>query len=595
MTNGRTFTHRQKACLSVVQDVGIEGMEADHVVPYSAGGPTDVANGQLILTETNRMKSDFVFTPRKWQRLFLAQWGGRKSNAPFLLVAVPGGGKTFAALEAARTWLSVSPDRRLMIVVPTDGLRTQWQDDAALFGISLQSKEFAGRFKQDFHGGVTTYQSVGSNSGIFRALSSRSETMVIFDEIHHCGEDATFGNSITYAFENAKEVLALSGTPWRSEGNKIPFVKYKNGFADADFAYDYESALSDGVVRYLTFAHADGAIKYDADGRIEPVNAGITEKEAQDRLRKLLDPSGEFIERQIIDAHKKLMQIRSEVRDAAGLAACIDQDHAEKVAKKIKQLTGCDPSVIVSDESRTNDEIRRFRTCSKEWLVTVRKVSEGTDIKRLQVLCYFTNITSDLFFRQLVGRVSRVRESEDFEAYVYLPADPRLIACAQNINDAQIKALANPIEESQSKDKEATQFELPAFDSYTTFHEGVGLVLIAGEKVSPDEAAIIEAQANAVGISMEKVLKLRRMMQQEGVMPARQQSHRQQIGLEQQITELRRKCNTLIVRYCRTIGQANSEGYKNAHKLFPPQGAMSKTELEKKAIELQKMIARAGR
>lgn len=595
MTERRAFTHAEKAYLSVVQDVDIDGMEADHIVPYSAGGQTDVANGQLISRKTNRAKSDFVFTPRDWQERFFRRWDRRTFGQPFLLVAVPGGGKTFAALEVARQWLAVSPDRRLMIVVPTDGLRTQWQDDAALFGISLQSREFAGRFKADFHGGVTTYQSVCSSAGIFRALSSRAETMVIFDEIHHCGDEATFGNAVTHAFENAKEVLSLSGTPWRSEGNKIPFVRYKDGFADADFSYDYESALSDGVVRYLTFAHADGAITYDADGRIEPLNAGISEKEAQDRLKKLLDPSGEFIERQIVDAHRKLMQIRTEVRDAAGLAACIDQDHAERVAKKIKQLTGCDPSVIVSDESRSNDEIKRFRNCSKEWLVTVRKVSEGTDIKRLQVLCYFTNVTSDLFFRQLVGRVSRVRGSEDFEAYAYLPADPRLIACAQNINDAQIKALAKPIEETQAKDRDGTQGELPAFDTYTTSHEGLGLVLIAGERVSPEEAAIIESQANAVGISMEKVLKLRRLMQQEGISPTKQQSSRQEVGLEEQITQLRRKCNTLVVAYCKAIGESGPNGYKKTHSLFPPQGGMSKKELEEKASRLQKMITEARR
>lgn len=595
MTNGRAFTHRQKACLSVVQDVGIEGMQADHVVPYSAGGATDVANGQLILAETNRMKSDFVFTPRDWQEKFLSQWEAREQGVPFLLVAVPGGGKTFAALEAARTWLAVSPDRRLIIIVPTDGLRTQWQDDAALFGISLQSKEFAGRFKDGFHGGVTTYQSVASNSGIFRALSSRCETMVIFDEIHHCGELATFGNSISYAFENAREILALSGTPWRSEGNKIPFVRYKDGFADADFAYDYENALSDGVVRYLTFAHADGAIKYDSDGRIEEVNAEISEKEAEGRLKKLLDWGGDFIERQIVDAHKKLMQIRTEVKDAAALAACIDQDHAEKIAKKIKQLTGCEPSVIVSDESLSNDEIKRFRNCSKEWLVTVRKVSEGTDIKRLQVLCYFTNVTSDLFFRQLVGRVSRVRGAEDFEAYVYLPADPRLIACAQNINDAQIKALANPTDESKAKEKTQTQDDLPFFDSYTTSHEGLGLVLIAGERVSPQEAAIIEAQAAAVGISMEKVLKLRRMIQQEPGAAVVTIRKTEPVGLEQQMNAIRRKCAKLVTDYCRITRQTAKSDYKRIHSQFPAASTSSLEQLQYKERALQQMIKEARR
>ena len=37
--------------------------EADHVVPYSKGGKTDVENLQLISGRTNRMKGAFKFEP----------------------------------------------------------------------------------------------------------------------------------------------------------------------------------------------------------------------------------------------------------------------------------------------------------------------------------------------------------------------------------------------------------------------------------------------------------------------------------------------------------------------------------------------------
>jgi superfamily II DNA or RNA helicase len=52
----------------------------------------------------NKMKSAFEFKPRKWQESFFEDYiKSQKEN--FLLIAIPGSGKTFASLEAARIWL----------------------------------------------------------------------------------------------------------------------------------------------------------------------------------------------------------------------------------------------------------------------------------------------------------------------------------------------------------------------------------------------------------------------------------------------------------------------------------------------------------
>ena len=52
-------------------------------------------------------------------------------------------------------------------------------------------------------------------------------TLVILDEIHHGGDARSWGDGIREAFEPAKRRLSLTGTPFRSDTNPIPFVTYE--------------------------------------------------------------------------------------------------------------------------------------------------------------------------------------------------------------------------------------------------------------------------------------------------------------------------------------------------------------------------------
>jgi hypothetical protein len=76
------------------------------------------------------------------------------------------------------------------------------------------------------------------------------------------------------------------------------------------------------------------------------------------------------------------------------------------------------------------------------WLVAVRMVSEGVDIPRLRVGVYATVTTTDLFFRQAVGRFVRwVPGIRDQRAWLYIPDDPRLRLRASTIAEARRHSL----------------------------------------------------------------------------------------------------------------------------------------------------------
>lgn len=581
----RLFTQAQKIAVELV--TGRSG-EADHVIPWSKGGKTTVENCQLINKETNQKKAAFMFEPREWQLMFLQQWFDRKDGNPFMLMAVPGSGKTMAAIDAARRWMDQGADRRLIVVVPTDNLRSQWQAEARKFGIELQTKEFGTRFKDGFQGGVTSYHLVGNQPMVFRKLCSVAPTMVIFDEIHHCGEDSHFGIGIKEAFELSREKLLMSGTPWKSDGSAIPFVKYdEHGFAVADYSYGYIDALKDEVIRWLVFDHSKGAITNDFTGQRLEIDSTISENQASDRLSALLDPVGAYVSKQIEDSHRKLMECRKTVPDAAAMAICIDQFHATKIAGAIKRITGCTPSVIVSDEHIGNDTVDAFRKSSKEWLVSVRKVSEGTDIKRLQVLCYLTNVTAELFFRQVIGRVSRFRDMDDNEGYVFLPADPRLIKCAENIENEQVKGLEKRIAKSGGPVGEREQREL---QMWSTEHYGTDRVFIGGEEITSNADKLKEI-AESTRTSMKQVMDILAKAKVFNCFPkdSDKQGTTNVSSLEDKIDILRKRINSLT--YC--LAKKLEIDVSEIHRRFKPQAQMSLSELNEKYRQILKEIEEA--
>ena len=146
----------------------------------------------------------------------------------FLVTATPGAGKTTFALTLAKHLLTTRVIDRVIVVVPTDHLRTQWGKAAARLGILLDPTLGNNAIlKKDYQGYVTTYPQVASHPLLHqRRTESPRRTLVILDEIHHAGDGLSWGDAITEAFTPAARRLSLTGTPFRtSDAEQIPFVQ----------------------------------------------------------------------------------------------------------------------------------------------------------------------------------------------------------------------------------------------------------------------------------------------------------------------------------------------------------------------------------
>jgi superfamily II DNA or RNA helicase len=334
--------------------------------------------------------------------------------------------------------MAVLGARRVVVVAPTAHLKSQWARAAAGFGLTLEERwrPTDGHLPGDVHGIVTTYQQV---AGVAPAVARvAAGGLVVLDEIHHAGDDRAWGRGVRDAFGAAAWRLALSGTPFRSDSHAIPFVRYAMDEAMPDFEYGYGDALADrGVIRQVEFPSLDGEMEWiDAEGAVRSASFGETLSAtlASQRLRTALSVDGEWLPAVLDAAQARLRELRRRRPDAGGLVIATDQEHARAIADLIRRRHGVVAVVATSDDAEASARIARFAVSTDPWLVAVRMVSEGVDIPRLCVGVFATTTTTELFFRQAVGRLVRSRRGDgDLVAALYVPADRRLRAHADEI------------------------------------------------------------------------------------------------------------------------------------------------------------------
>ena len=396
-------------------------------------------------------------TLRPWQRAAFELF--RSSTEPdFLAVATPGAGKTAFALTCARAqladWARDDAARRLVVVAPTSHLKVQWSLSAHRLGLQLDPDWAPGQgLARDVHGIVTTYQQVATGAAADKLRGIAADGMVVLDEVHHAGDERAWGDGILRAFELAGRRLSLSGTPFRSDSARIPFVRYdataEGDLAHADYTYGYADALRDGgVVRPVYFPRVDGQMEWSTpSGDVLRATFGdaLARDQVSARLRTALSLDGDWIVTVLGQAHDRLRQIRREQPDAGGLVIATDQDHAHGIVRLLRNRFDAAAEVVVSDDPTASRKIAEFAGNDRPWLVSVRMVSEGVDIPRLRVGVYATTTATELFFRQAVGRFVRWQAGRSTQkAYVYVPDDPRLRHHAFQIAEARRHVLRPP-------------------------------------------------------------------------------------------------------------------------------------------------------
>jgi len=356
----------------------------------------------------------------------------------FLCLATPGAGKTVMAAEVAAQLFEQNKIDFVLCFAPSITVSE---------GITYT---FSNRFKTRFDGvigavGCTyTYQNILSFKDDFWQLLQKHRVLVVFDEIHHCAgssiENANaWGEEIIANVQSQAEyTLALTGTPWRSDKAPIVLSNYVGGDAKIECHYSYglKEAVRDGVCR------SPKLVLIDND------KMSVTDEEKQHKtfesLKALLNESMVSYQ-SVITNHQvmryilqrgcdKLNNIRRMNPQAGGLVVASSIEHACQIIRLLREDLNQSAVLVTHKQVKPSGIIAQFRHSSTQWIVSVGMVSEGTDIPRLQVCCHLSRVKTELYFRQVLGRILRVNDASNQEAWLYTFAEPKLTEFAHRID-----------------------------------------------------------------------------------------------------------------------------------------------------------------
>jgi superfamily II DNA or RNA helicase len=421
-----------------------------HVDAHSLSGPTEVSN---LLTLCEQCNTDWStgrpHRLRPWQLKLPIQYLEhiKTTNDPFVLEACPGAGKTIAVKSLIQR---LKNDRLIggaIVVVPNRAVGFQWTGSYA--GIHLGMVTSRQRRKaSDYFGLVLTYQMLAEEPSVWlREINSWERQTglpiaVIFDEAHHLGDQLSWGDAARTLAGNYPLIL-LTGTLWRSAGDRIPFVSYgTDGLAISHVSYRMSDALLDGgvlrrpvligidgearVVDRATMEIADLELSCDLDDTVISPALQSAIATDSDVLRVMLDRANNAC-----DAHRAA----SKYGDNAILVVADDVAATERLQRLIKDKYGDHALIVHSNLDDPQQALANARDSKAKWILAVKMISEGVDIKRISTVVYASTTQTKLFFLQVVGRAVRLREGEQVDAVIVYPAISLFNAYAAEIED----------------------------------------------------------------------------------------------------------------------------------------------------------------
>jgi len=542
---------------------------------------------------------------RAWQRRALSRYLATKPT-DFLAVATPGAGKTTFGLRVASELLADRSIEQITVVVPTEHLKHQWANAAALAGIALDSRfsNATGQTSRDYQGVVLTYAQVAAHPFRHRTRTENRRTLVILDEIHHGGDAKSWGDAIREAFTPAVRRLALTGTPFRSDDSPIPFVTYEaggDGFArsKADHSYGYADALADGVVRPVVFLAYSGEARWRTSAGEEftaRLGEPLTAEQTGRAWRTALDPGGDWIPAVLHAADTRLSQLRSGgLSDAGGLVIASDQTTARAYAELLTVITGTAPALVLSDDPGSSARIAAFGAGDERWMVAVRMVSEGVDVPRLAVGVYATSASTPLYFAQAIGRFVRSRRSGE-TASVFLPSVPVLLDLASQLEAQRDHVLGKPHREPEGFDDQLLaaankQHDEPGEEekAFTSLGADAELdqVIYDGSSFgtaafsgSDEEADYLGLPGLLDGEQMRALLRKRQDTQLDCRSAAQEPAPvARRVGVSGQLAALRRELNSLVAMRNHRTGQPHGVIHGDLrHQCGGPPTAMATAE-----------------
>jgi superfamily II DNA or RNA helicase len=465
-----------------------EVWHAHHLIPHTSGGDTYLHNGQALCpachavahergTMTGHTPSaelgkeiSLVFgRDYSWQErcleTFVNNLARHYSLQPgqferaFVMEVTPSGGKTVGSLKIASYLIDQDLVDYVIWLSPRESIKQGIEDDCKMveltntakhkwkqshFRVDVGMPTSFNRIPKNHHGAIVNYQSLESMLEYFSLLSKHLRLAFVFDEAHHgaydeeTGQCNVWGDAMRRCGSFAHAIICLTGTPVRSDSNRVPYFNYHNVTVDTDdgivagyeivpdFRLSYADGIAAGIARKLIFEHYDPYIPYQVEdattgdivGTGQSRLSAMARNLAQQVKHKAFCPEQGIVDDMLRRAHESNSDMRAKGDDDAGiLVICAndrdDRRSIDQVKARIRALFKEEPaSAQSSDGDEAREAIRRFKTGRDRWIVAKKMISEGTNLPRIRTVVLLTDITRQLNWTQIVHRSTR-NEAED--------------------------------------------------------------------------------------------------------------------------------------------------------------------------------------
>lgn len=493
------------------------GWHADHVVPWSATGRTNVHEMAALCGTCNLQKGASVMKELRSHQLKFRDRArdvaGGRTPATTVAHVTPGGGKSLAASLFARELLEAGVVDRVCWVTPRNSLASQaaegFRDPDFNPAYRARRADNTPPLVRDLELGcvayTTTYQGVVACPGVHEHEFARHRYLLILDEPHHLADDdgRTWVAAIRGLVDRAAHTLLMTGTIERNDRIRIPFIEYaeRGGrlFPRVDVPFTRRTALAERAVLPMKFTYQDGWAHFVDGGDERRIEISKASDEDVSKVIATFLGRTEYRDALLRRGLDHWTAHTANVYPSRAIVICARQEMAKDVARFVAEHYKAQVALAISEDADSHRTIRQFRHGKRgQVLVTVGMAYEGLDVPDCSHLIYLHNTRSVPWIEQAFARVTRIdgkaeRAGVPYEmqfGFIFVPDDPRMRAVVDEMKAEQARGLEDRAE-TERKAREAKARQERLFAGLGANEGGVVFGTL-DKRMSAEESARVE-------------------------------------------------------------------------------------------------------
>lgn len=445
-SNGDSFVFHDKTKLSgnIEEEIGLDSFPSPEDLwnKYSKKEDLDKPEIQEVVTQDYYV-DDSGMSPRYYQQNAINRTieAIAKGQNRILLVMATGTGKTYTAFNIIwRLWKN-GVKKRILFLADRNALLTQTKNgDFSAFGNDIMHIIKNRKIDKSYQIYFALYQGLTGteeSKNAYKEFSRDFFDLVVIDECHRGSASEASAWREVLDYFNAATQIGLTATP--KETKDVSNMEY---FGKPVYTYSLKQGIEDGFLAPYKVVR----ISMNVDEGWRPIT-GLIDKygnEVQDRIYNLKDYDRNLvIDERTIEVAKKITEyLKATDRFAKTIVFCTDIDHANRMRQALinenadlvaKHWNYC--VKITGDDEVGKQELDNFTDVEERFPViatTSKMLTTGIDTKMVKFIVLEANIGSMTEFKQIVGRGTRIRETEgkvfftimDFRKATNLFADP---------------------------------------------------------------------------------------------------------------------------------------------------------------------------